>query len=88
MAKGAVAARRAPRKVPTAQEAAEAAEAEAEALNRAVNSDELLTKVTRLILCLDGAPGRPRKAPSAAESRRLALIRDVESGIIPAAAEP
>ena len=84
-AKGAIPARRAPRKVPTAQEATEAAKAEAKALHKAVSSDELLTKVTRLLLCLDGTPGRPRKTPSAAESRRLALIRDVEIGIIPAA---
>ena len=87
-AKGAVAARRAPRKVPTAQEAAEAAEAEATLLERAVNSDELLTKVTRQILCLDGAPGRRPKEPSETQQRRLKLIGEVESGVMKAEAEP
>ena len=86
--KGAVAAKRQPRKVLNEEEKAEAAAAEAKLLERAVNSDELLTKVTRLLLCLDGAPGRPRKTPTDAESQRFALIRDVESGIFPAAAEP
>ena len=86
--KGAVAAKRQPRKVLTAQEAAEAAEAEATLLERAVNSDELLTKVTRLLLCLDGAPGRPRKTPTDAESQRFALVREVESGPLPAPSEP
>jgi hypothetical protein len=86
--KGSIAAKRPPRKVLNEQELAEAAQAEATALERAVNSDELLTKVTRQILCLDGAPGRRPKEPTKTQQRRLKLIGEVESGIIPAAAEP
>ena len=46
------------------------------------------TKVVRQILCLDGSGGSGSTTPTAAESLRLALIREVESGLIPAAAEP
>ena len=86
--KGAVAAKRLPRKVLNEEEKAESAAAEAKLLERAVNSDELLTKVTRLLLCLDGAPGRRPNEPTKTQQRRLKLIGEVESGVMKAEAEP